>query len=69
MKQTAKYCEECSGEFSSLPVYVQNDKQKEFLKTGNFTMGSHVDYEKIIKTETGTCEGCGQVKVVSFYLL
>ena len=58
MKQTAKYCEECSDEFSSLLVYEQNDKQKEFFRAGNVTI-----------KETGTCEDCGQVKVVSSYLL
>lgn len=69
MGQTAKYCEECSKKFSKLPPYEQNEKQKEFLKAGKFKPSSVVDYDKTVKTETGTCEDCRQTDVVYFYSL
>lgn len=69
MKETAKYCEECSAAFGKLPVYQQNEKQKEFVNASHFYFaGSPVDYKKL-RTEMAVCEDCGQQKVVVFYLL
>jgi ribosomal protein S27AE len=65
MGQTAQYCGECHALFSVLPVDKQSEKEKDFLKAGKF----HVDYKKTIRTDTGTCEKCGQIKVVWFYPL
>jgi len=64
MGQTAKYCGECHALFSVLPVSQQSEKQKEFVSAGKFT----VDYGSL-KTETGACDECHEVKVVWFYPL
>ncbi|MDK2745373.1 MAG: hypothetical protein NDI90_20925 [Nitrospira sp. BO4] len=69
MKQTAKYCAECCVAFGKLPVYQQNEKQKEFAKASHFpSAGAPIDYSKL-RTEMAVCEDCGKQKVVVFYLL
>jgi hypothetical protein len=67
MARTARYCLDCLLELT--PENATTREDRIILRAIGFTMGRFPNYEENHRIEGGTCEKCGQDRVLISYEL